>query len=142
MTSCCEDAPCDNRGYNVCIENTTADDVLFEFHYADALRATGVSLSTVQSVTVDAGNSICYRINIPPGTILGVMTFVNGELSPLSPIYISCSTHLRAFVAETTGTIMVSSDCSPCPVSCDLACNKKESCLPTKEKPSCKPTCA
>lgn len=137
MTSCCEDAPCDNRGYNVCIENTTALDVLFEFYYAvPALLPEG---ATVQSVTVEAGNSICYRINVPPGAVLGVRTIVDGALPLLSTFYISCSTHLKAFLTDNED-LAVSSDCSPCPVACELACNKKESCLPKKPSP-CK-TCA
>jgi hypothetical protein len=124
MTSC-EDAPCDNRGYNVCIENTTGVDVLFEFYYAVPLLPPGAT-TTVQSVTVEAKNSICYRINIPPGPILGVMATANAAAIPQGPFYISGPTHLKVFVADNDD-IAVSSDCSPCPVACDRACNKKPS---------------
>lgn len=124
MTSC-EDAPCDNRGYNVCIENTTGVDVLFEFYYADPSPMSG-TIPAVQSVTVEAKNSVCYRINIPPGTILGVRTSVNGAPVPQGPFYISYSTHLKVFV-DDNDEIIISSDCSPCPVACDRACNKKPS---------------
>lgn len=123
MTSC-EDAPCDNKGYNVCIENTTDVDVLFEFFYAAIPSG---SETIVQSVTVKAGNSICYRINIPPGAILGVRRSVSGVPTlPLGLVHISGPTHLRVFVTDN-GDIALSSDCSPCPVACDRACNKKPS---------------
>lgn len=145
MTSCCEDAPCDTRGYNVCIENTTAVDIRFNFFYASP-SVTPTTAPTLQSVTVDAGNTVCYRVNVSPGIVLGANAFLATATAgepPVSTTYIACSVHLRAFTGPDFDPEMapfaVVSDCSPCPVSCGFACDKKEACLPKKQPSPCKP---
>lgn len=102
---------CEEKGYKVCIENTRDENIRFNFFYANPAI---LIQPTVQSVMVSAGSTVCYRLNIPPGVVIGVR--VDANVALLSPTHIACSTHLRAILSNNI--LFVASDCSPCPTKC------------------------
>lgn len=127
MTSFCRPAqPCPalDTGYNVCIENDTEVNQVYQFGDLDETGAFVVS----QSVTVPRNTSICYRILSPLGK--PVLLRLEDPLGGDSVIagFFTCSVHIttRTVVSVNAGTItaafFTTLDCSPCPCPCEFSC--------------------
>lgn len=138
MTSFCRPAqPCPAlaTGYNVCIENDTEVDQVYQFGDLDE---TGADFVVSQSVTVPRNTSICYRILSPLGkpVLLRLEDPLGGE--PVIAGFFTCSVHIttRTVVSVNAGTItaafFTTLDCSPCPCPCEFSCApEKKTCSVT-----------
>lgn len=129
MTSFCRPAqpcPAPATGYNVCIENDTEVDQVYQF---GDLTGSGTTTFVVsQSVTVPRNTSICYRILSPLGK--PVLLRLEDPLGsdPVIVGFFTCSVHIttRTIVSVNGSALsarfVTTLDCSPCPCPCEFSC--------------------
>lgn len=130
MTSFCRPAqpccPALATGYNVCIENDTEVDQVYQF----ATLSEAGDFVVSQSVTVPRNTSICYRILSPLGKpVFLELENPTGGPPALFPVgYFTCSVHIttRTIVSVNAGALtagfFTTLDCSPCPCPCEFSC--------------------
>jgi hypothetical protein len=134
MTSFCRPAqpcPAPATGYNVCIENDTEVDQVYQF---GEVAEAGVFVFS-QSVTVPRNTSICYRILSPLGKPV-LLQLVYPLSGAIIAGFFTCSVHITTrTVVNIDGGVLVAGffttlDCSPCPCPCEFSCapEKKKAC--------------